>query len=65
MKIGYVLSGRKRGRVQLRYATEMGPWAIERMVAGRYEWRDAAHRSASAKKRKRWEELRTWDPGVT
>ena len=51
------------GRGQKRHAIEMGAAAIERVVRGRYEWRDAVYSAMQGEGRAIWEGSRTWDPG--
>ena len=53
----------KRGRTSLALTTEVGPLTVERIVAGRYEWRDAGMREMTGKRRQLWLGTRTWDPG--
>ena len=48
--------GAKR-KVALRDSIEVGSATIERIVRGRYEWRDVKYRKTG--------QNRVWDPGVT
>ena len=41
---GYMESARDRGGVK-RKAMEIGPATVERIVCGRYEWRDGSYRA--------------------
>ena len=54
--IGGRLAGLKRG-------IQVGPQTLERIVAARYEWRDAGNREPTAARRRLWGGTRTWDPG--
>ena len=50
------LAGLKRG-------IQVGPRTLERIVAARYEWRDAGNRAPTAARRRLWGGTRMWDPG--
>ena len=49
--------------VALKRAVEVGARTIERVVAGRYEWRDAGMGEMEGARRRLWEGSRQWDPG--
>jgi hypothetical protein len=51
---GYMDRGGWRG-VKRSAATEVGPATIERVVQGRYEWRDGAMRPLEGARRRYWE----------
>ena len=55
----------KRGRMELRNVIAIGQVTLHRMVAGRYEWRDAGYAERGGKRRRVnvWEGSRIWDPG--
>ena len=57
-RVGYMekTRGAKR-KVALRDSIEVGSATIERIVRGRYEWRDVKYRKTG--------QNRVWDPGVT
>ena len=57
-RVGYMekTRGAKR-KVALRDSIEVGSATIERIVRGRYEWRDMKYRKTG--------QNRVWDPGVT
>ena len=55
--------GHKRSRVETKHTIAVGPVTIHRVVAGRYEWRDAGYSDRRAKKAKVWQGSRIWDPG--
>ena len=52
-----------RASVGIKRGIEVGAKTIDRIVRGRYEWRDAGARPVTGVKRKLWEGNRTWDPG--
>ena len=56
-------SRHKQPRVALKRAIEVGARTIERVVAGRYEWRDAGLGEMEGARRRLWEGNRQWDPG--
>ena len=56
-------SKHKQPRVGLKRAIEVGARTIERVVAGRYEWRDAGLGEMEGARRRLWEGNRQWDPG--
>jgi hypothetical protein len=41
----------------------VGPMTVERIVRGRYEWRDAEYRPMLSEGRAIWQGSKTWDPG--
>ena len=48
---------------ELKSGIVVGPLTVERIVQGRYEWRDAAYSAMCGEGRAIWEGSRTWDPG--
>ena len=48
---------------ELKNGIVVGPLTVERVVAGRYEWRDAAYAAMVGEGRAIWEGSRVWDPG--
>ena len=56
-------SRHKQPRVALKRAVEVGARTIERVVAGRYEWRDAGLGEMEGARRRLWGGSRQWDPG--
>ena len=52
----------ERGR-NLKRGIVVGPVTVERIVRGRYEWRDAAYRPMGGERGVIWQGSRTWDPG--
>ena len=55
----YMDSSRKRGRTTLGDAIEVGARTIERIVGGRYEWKDGSLRKCARTGRER----RPYEPG--
>ena len=47
----------------LKRSIEVGPHTLDRIVAGRYEWRDAGLRGVRGARRDMWDGNRQWDPG--
>ena len=52
----------ERGR-NLKRGIVVGPVTVERIVRGRYEWRDAAYRPMGGERGIIWQGSRMWDPG--
>ena len=56
-------SRHKQPRGSLKRGIEVGARMIDRIVAGRYEWRDAELRPMAKVRRRLWDGHRRWDPG--
>ena len=62
--VGYADRSRhKQPRGTLKRGIEVGARVIDRIVAGRYEWRDAELRPMKGARRSLWDGHRRWDPG--
>ena len=55
-RVGYMTSsGGRAGHMHAATTIVMGPAALERVVAGRYEWRDRAMPSVRGKRKRFWD----------
>ena len=55
-RVGYMTSsGGRAGHMHAAATIVMGPAALERVVAGRYEWRDRAMPSVRGKRKRFWD----------
>ena len=45
----------RTGRGTKRDAVEIGALAVERIVSGKYEWRDAAYAGMKGQRRRNWD----------
>ena len=53
----------KRGRIELKNVIQISELTLHRMVAGKYDWRDAGYVAREGKRRRIWNGARIWDPG--
>ena len=56
-------SRHKQTKGSLKRGIEVGAHTLDRVVAGRYEWRDAGLRGVCGERRDMWDGNRQWDPG--
>ena len=62
-EVRYVERRKRMWGGDLKRGIVVGPMTVERVVRGRYEWRDAAYGEMVGEGRTIWMGSRTWDPG--
>ena len=62
-RVRYVERRKRAWGGTLKDGVRVGPLTVERVVGGRYEWRDAEYRAMLGAGKAVWEGSRTWDPG--